>query len=70
MAVFDPQQALQHLNGRRFAYSNLREELKKIRFEHIQDLSPEFDINELLHLALRSHWLEETADGQYIVRVR
>jgi hypothetical protein len=68
--VFDPQQALQSLNGRRFAYPNLREELKKIRYEHIQELSPEFDINELLHLALRSKWLEETADGDYIVHVR
>jgi hypothetical protein len=67
--VFDPQKALQPLNGRRFAYPHLREELKKIRFEHIQELSPEFDINELLQLALRSQWLEETADGKYIVHV-
>jgi hypothetical protein len=69
MRVFDPQKALQPLNGKQFAYPSLREELKKIRFEHIEELSPEFDINELLHLALRSHWLEETGDGQYIVHV-
>lgn len=67
--MFDVQKALEPLNGKSFTYPRLRQELKKIRFAHIDQLSPEFDISELFYLALRSHWLEETTNGQFRVRI-
>lgn len=67
--MFDVQKALEPLNGKSFTYPKLRQELKKIRFEHLDQLSPEFDISELFHVALRSHWLEETRDGHFRVHI-
>lgn len=67
--MFDVQKALEPLNGKSFSYPKLRQELKKIRFAHLDQLSPEFDISELFYVALRSHWLEETEDGHFRVHI-
>ena len=67
--MFDAQKALEPLNGKSFTYPKLRQELKKIRFAHLDQLSPEFDISELFYVALRSRWLEETKDGHFKVRI-
>lgn len=61
--------ALQKLNGRIFGYSGLTRELKKIRFQHIEDIPPELDTDELFLLALRSKWLTETQTGRFKVRI-
>jgi hypothetical protein len=67
--MFDVAKALKPLDGKSFAYPKLRQELKKIRFAHMQELSPEFGITEFFSLALRSRWLEETGTGQFRVRI-
>ena len=61
--------ALSKLNGKSFGYSRLTEELKKIRFQHIEDIPPEFDTNDLFLLALRSKWLTETGQGRFRIYV-
>jgi hypothetical protein len=68
--MFDVEKALKPLDGKSFAYPRLREELKKIRFAHMQELSPEFGISEIFVLALRSSWLQETDNGKFTVRIR
>jgi hypothetical protein len=68
--MFDAQTALRKLNGKSFDFSNLTEELKKIRFQFIDQIPPEFDTNELFLLALRSKWLKETETGQFTVCIR
>lgn len=68
--MFDPRVALQSLNGKSFDFSRLTLELKKIRFQFLDELPPEFDTNELFLLALRSKWLKETDKGQFTVCVK
>jgi hypothetical protein len=68
--MFDPQVALKKLNGKSFEFSRLTQELKKIRFQFIDQLPPEFDTNELFLLALRSRWLKETDHGRFTVCVK
>jgi len=68
--MFDPQVALKRLNGKSFGFSKLTEELKKIRFQFIDQLPPEFDTNELFLLALRSKWLRETDHGRFTVCIK
>jgi hypothetical protein len=63
-SMFDPQAAFKRLNGRSFDFSKLTVELKKMRFQFIDELPPEFDTNELFLLALRSRWLKETDKGE------
>ena len=68
--MFDAQAALKKLNGKTFDFSTLTQELKKVRFQFIDQLSPEFDTNELFLLALRSKWLRETDNGRFLVCVK
>lgn len=68
--MFDPRAALKRLNGKTFDFSGLTEELKKVRFQFIDQLPPEFDLNELFLLGLRSKWLKETDHGRFTVCVK
>ncbi len=68
--MFNPQIALKRLNGKTFDFSGLTEELKKVRFQFIDQLPPEFDINEFFLLALRSKWLKENDQGRFTVCVK
>ena len=68
--MFDPQVALKRLNGRTFDFSGLTEELKKVRLQFIDQIPPEFDLNELFRLGLRSKWLKETDQGRFTVCVK
>jgi hypothetical protein len=68
--MFNPQTALKKLNGKSFDYPKLTAELKKIRFQHIEEIPPEFDTNDLFLLALRSKWLKETDHGRFTVCVQ
>jgi hypothetical protein len=68
--MFDPRIALKRLNGKSFDFPRLTLELKKIRFQFLDELPPEFDTNELFLLALRSKWLKETDEGQFTVSVK
>jgi len=70
ISMFNPQKALKKLNGKSFDFSKLTVELKKIRFQFIDQLPPEFDTNELFLLALRSKWLKETDQGRFTVCVK
>lgn len=69
MEAFDPQRALQPLNGKSFGFKGIRQELRKIRFRYVDQLPPEFDTDELFRLAIRSNWLYETPQGEFIVRI-
>ena len=66
----DLQVAMKRLNGRSFDFSHLNQELKKIRFQLIDHLPPEFDTNEFFLLALRSKWVKETDQGRFTVCVK
>jgi hypothetical protein len=67
--MFDPREALRPLRGRTYKYPRLREELRRIRLEHIAEIPPEFGVRELFLLALQSKWLEETGQGRYRVHL-
>jgi hypothetical protein len=68
--MFNPQAALRRLDGKSFDYPKPPAEPKKIRFQHIEVIPPEFDINDLFLLALRQKWLKKTDHGRFTACVQ
>lgn len=67
--MFDAREALRPLSGKSFKYDKLREELRKIRNQHLAEIPPEFGTREFFLLALHNRWVREGKSGKLRVRL-
>jgi hypothetical protein len=67
--MFDLKSALAALNERELDFDRLQESLKRIRRQHLGDLSPEIGVRELLFLAQKEHWISEDENGNFHINV-
>ena len=49
-------------------FDELDDLLRKIRREHLADISPEIGVRELLEIAQRENWIVEDNDGKFRIQ--
>jgi hypothetical protein len=67
--MFDLRAALERFCGQEYEFGQLEELLRRIRLEHLGEISPEIGVDELLRLAKRKNWIREDDAGNFHIEV-
>jgi hypothetical protein len=67
--MFDFRSALAANAGNELDFDQLEELLRRIKQEHLADISPEIGVRELLALAQENNWITEDENGRFHIQV-
>jgi hypothetical protein len=67
--MFDFRSALAANAVNELDFDELEDLLRRIKREHLADISPEIGVRELLALAQENNWITEDENGRFHIRV-
>lgn len=69
--MFDAKKALADLDGKTFPkFKPLKEELERVRINHIKDLTPDFGAREIFELMRLNGWVAEDDRGSVSIDLK
>jgi HEPN domain-containing protein len=67
--MFDLKDALAEAGVYNMSFEDLDDLLRKIRRQHLAEISPEIGVRELLKIGLENRWIIEREDGRFQIQV-
>ena len=67
--MFDLRAALANVAGQDLDFEHLQQLLRRIRHDHLADISPEIGVRELIQIAQEQNLIEEDDSGKFHIQV-